>query len=158
MDINNYSYTGNGFADDSSIIEAYEFNEFRVSIYIDGTMIGVNFESYVAGVDDEYNEYDIDQIKAAISKFNAYIPENDSHKRIDKEDAKNSVCNIIESHLISKIALSVSEFTPNNFDATLTGNIIFHHKLYTCKIMLLQETSVMQQIVNQIYDKLYEKR
>jgi hypothetical protein len=158
MDINNYSYTGNGFADDSSIIETHEFHEFRVSIYINGTMIGVNFESYIAGVDDEYNEYDIDQIKEAISKFNSYIPENDSYKMIDKEDARNAVCNIIESHLISKIALSVSGFTPNNFDATLTGNIIFGNKLYTCKVFLLQETSVIKQIVDQIYDKLYEMR
>ena len=168
MDINNYSYTGNGFADDGIIIKEYEHYSpeddtpvFKVSLTRDYNVLYVSFTSLLGDKEDKYDEFGVLQVKKAVQLYNSYLTDYLDKGTADKlfctkEEAREGIRNYIIADFITD--LDVNKFIPSETDSNVReGDVYFAYSKYHVYVNSQSEVSPEDQIAEQIFETYSEK-
>lgn len=117
-DINSYSYTGPGFADDRITLATSEYAIGKDYGYIelvkDSYTCYVSSESYYTDQENYYyKEYPMSDIKSAIADFNRLIDAlgGDSHTSIEEVD-----------EVLAEYNKSIADYLPGGFYDNLRNN------------------------------------
>ena len=164
MDINNYSYTGNGFADDSIIIKEYEHYSpeddtpvFKVSLTRDYNVLYVSFISFLGDDEDKYNEFSVLQVKKAVQLYNSYLTDyldkNTANKLFcTKEEAKKGIKNYFIANFITD--LDINKFVFSETDSNVReGDVYFAYSKYHVYVNSQSNIPPEEQIADQIIEE-----
>jgi len=119
-DINSYSYTGSGFADDSIVLAHYtKGTNNRSDDYLEVSLIQDGFTCYVEVEDfyDEhtyYKEYRMSDIESALDDFNQHVKDLGGWETITMAD--------LDRHLSEGYGKSIYDYLPGGFYDNLRKN------------------------------------